>query len=152
MDLLARKLGKRNGQVFEAFLKEVLKVSDSAGKIDNLAGLGERVETAAHRLAETAVFLGKTAASPRVKVAFAHSLPFLHAMGDTIMAWMLLWRAVVANEKLAGNPKKNDRTFYLGQIKTAEFFIRTLLPAGLGVMDAILDSSDAAIEIEDDAL
>ena len=42
--------------------------------------------------------------------------------------------------------------FYLGQIKTAEFFIRTLLPAGLGVMDAILDSSDAAIEIEDDAL
>jgi hypothetical protein len=39
----------------------------------------------------------------------------------------------------------------MGQIKTAEFFIRALLPAGLGVMDAILDSSDAAIEIEDDA-
>ena len=152
MDLLARKLGKRNGQVFDAFLKEVLKVSDSAGKTDSLAGLGERVETAAHRLAETAVFLGKTAASPRIKVAFAHSLPFLHAMGDTIMAWMLLWRAVVANEKLAGNPKKKDKIFYLGQIKTAEFFIRTLLPAGLGVMDAIIDSSDAAIEIEDDAL
>ena len=152
MDLLARKLGKQNGQVFDAFLKEVLKVSDSAKRTDNLAGLGERVETAAHRLAETAAFMGKTAASPRIKVAFAHSLPFLHAMGDTIMAWMLLWRAVVANEKLAGNPKKKDKIFYLGQIKTAEFFIRTLLPAGLGVMDAILDSSDAAIEIKDDAL
>jgi alkylation response protein AidB-like acyl-CoA dehydrogenase len=151
MDLLARKLGKRNGQVFDAFLKEILKVSDNAKKIDSLAGLGERVETAAHRLAETAMFMGKTAASPRVKVAFAHSLPFLHTMGDTIMAWMLLWRAIVANEKLAGNPKKKDKIFYLGQIKTAEFFIRTLLPAGLGVMDAILDSSDAAIEIEDDA-
>ena len=67
------------------------------------------------------------------------------------MAWMLLWRATVANEKLAGNPKQKDKIFYLGQIKTAEFFIRTLLPAGLGVMDAIMDSSDAAMEIEDDA-
>ena len=152
MDLLARKLGKRNGQVFTVFIKEAIKVSDSAKEIDILSGLGERVETAANRLAETAVFIGKTAASPRVKVAFAHSLPFLHAMGDTIMAWMLLWRAVVANEKLAGNPKKKDKIFYLGQIKTAEFFIRTLLPSGLGVMDAIMDSSDAAIEIEDDAL
>ena len=151
MDLLARKLGKKNGQVFKAFLKEALKVCDSAGKTDNLAGLGEMVETAVHRLEETAVLLGKTAASPRFKVAFAHSLPFLHAMGDTIMAWMLLWRAVVANEKLTDNPKKKDKIFYLGQIKTAEFFIRTLLPAGLGVMDAIIDSSDAAIEIEDDA-
>lgn len=151
MDLLARKLGRQNGQVFDAFLKEVLKVSDSAGEIGNLAGLGERVETAAHRLAETAAFMGRTAASQRFKVAFAHSLPFLHAMGDTIMAWMLLWRAVVANEKLAGNPKKKEKIFYLGQIKTAEFFIRTLLPPGLGVMDAIMDSSDAAIEIEDDA-
>ena len=151
MDLLARKLGKRNGQVFEAFLNEVFKVSASAKGIDTLSGLGERVETAAHRLAETAAFIGKTAASPRVKVAFAHSLPFLHAMGDTIMAWMLLWRAVVANEKLAGNPKKKDRVFYIGQIKTAEFFIRTLLPAGMGVMDGIIDGSEAAIEIEDDA-
>ena len=151
MDLLARKLGKRNGQVFDAFLKEVLKVATEAKKTDALAGLGERVETAAHRLAKAATLIGRTAASPLVKVAFAHSLPFLHAMGDTIMAWMLLWRAVTANEKLAGNPKKKDRTFYMGQIKTAEFFIRTLLPAGLGVMDAILDSSDAAIEIEDDA-
>jgi hypothetical protein len=136
--------------VFEAFLKEVLKVSDSAGKTDSLAGLGERFETAAHRLAETAAFMGRTAASPRIKV-FAHSLPFLHAMGDTIMPWMLLWRAVVATQKLNEASKKKDKTFYLGQIKTAEFFIRTLLPPGLGVMDAIMDGSDAAIEIEDEA-
>jgi len=126
-------------------------MTGSAKKIDSLSGLGERVEIAAHRLAETASFIGKTAASSRFKVAFAHSLPFLHAMGDTIMAWMLLWRAVVASEKLINNPKKKDKIFYQGQIKTAEFFIQTLLPAGLGTMDSIMDCSDAAIEIEDDA-
>ncbi len=151
MDLLGRKLGKRNGQVFAIFIKEVIKITDSAKKIDSLAGLGNRVETAANRLSETAVLIGKTVSSPRVKVAFAHSLPFLHAMGDTIMAWMLLWRAVVASEKLINNPKKKDKIFYQGQIKTAEFFIRTLLPASLGVMDSIIDSCDAAIEIDDEA-
>ncbi|MBW2366953.1 MAG: acyl-CoA dehydrogenase [Deltaproteobacteria bacterium] len=152
MDLLARKLGKQNGQVFDAFINEVLKVVETAKETDELHSLGERVEAAARRLAESAAFIGKTAASPQFKTAFAHSLPFLHAAGDTIMAWMLLWRAVIANEKLAGNPKKKDKIFYRGQIKMAEFFIRTLLPAGLGVMDAILDCSDAAIKIEDDAL
>ncbi len=151
MDLLGRKLGKRNGQVFDAFLKKVFKVTDSAKKIDHLAGLGEHVETAANRLSETAMFIGKTAASPRFKVAFAHSLPFLHAMGDTIMAWMLLWRAVVAEEKLSNNPNKKDKVFYSGQIKTAEFFIRTQIPASLGTMESIMDNCDAAIEIEDDA-
>jgi len=151
MDLLGRKLGKRNGQVFDSFIKEILKISASAQKTNNLASLGERVEIAANRLSETAAFLGKTAASSRFKVAFAHSLPFLHAMGDTIMAWMLLWRAVVANDRLVGKPKKKDEIFYMGQIQTAQFFIRTKLPVSLGTMDAIMDSCDAAIEIEDDA-
>jgi len=151
MDLLGRKLGKRNGQVFGAFIKEVLAMSANAEKTDSLKSLGERVENAAKRLSETAGFLGKTVASPKFKVAFAHSLPFLHAMGDVIMAWMLLWRAVVANEKLAGNPKKKDKIFYTGQIQTAQFFIRTKLPVSLGTMDAVMDGCDAAIEIEDDA-
>jgi len=151
MDFLARKLGKQNGRIFGAFIKEVLKTSDSAKKIDILADLGARLEKTANRLSEVASFMGKTVASSRFRVAFAHSLPFLEAMGDTIMAWMLLWRAVVASEKLTGNPKKKDEIFYRGQFKTAEFYIRTLLPAGLGVMSAILDNSDAAIEIEDHA-
>jgi len=84
------------------------------------------------------------------KVAFAHALPFLYAMGDTIMGWMLLWRAMVASEKLAENPKKKDIAFYEGQIKTAEFFINTELPLTAGKMEAIQGSCAAAIEISDE--
>jgi hypothetical protein len=83
-------------------------------------------------------------------VGFAHALPFLYAMGDTIMAWMLLWRAVVASEKLAGKPKGKDIAFYEGQIKTAEFFIQTELPLTSGKMDAIQGGCAAAIEISDE--
>ena len=72
-------------------------------------------------------------------------------MGDTITAWMLLWRATVAGKKLTAGLNKKDRAFYDGQIKTAEFFINTELPVTLGKMNAIEAASAAAIEIEDDA-
>ena len=86
--------------------------------------------------------------SAEFKVAFAHSLPFLHAIGDTIMAWMLLWRALTAAAQLSGSTKKKDRAFYEGQIKTAEFFIRTILPGTMGKMDAVEDCCDAAVTID----
>ena len=88
--------------------------------------------------------------SPEFKVAFAHSLPYLYALGDTIMAWMLLWRAVTASQKLAGKLKKKDQAFYEGQIKSAEFFIKSELPVCMGKMNAIETSTAAAIEIADE--
>ena len=67
----------------------------------------------ANLLGETAMHLGTKAMSLEFKVAFAHSQPFLEAMGDTIMGWMLLWRAVVASQKLGNGAKKKDTSFYL---------------------------------------
>ena len=66
------------------------------------------------------------------------------------MAWMLLWRATVAGEKLAGKPKRKDIAFYEGQIKTAEFFINTEIPLTSGKMEAIQGGCAAAIEIADE--
>jgi len=66
------------------------------------------------------------------------------------MAWMLLWRAVVASQKLNNGAKKKDIAFYEGQLKTAEFFIRTELPLTMGKMEAIQDGCKAAIEISDE--
>jgi hypothetical protein len=87
--------------------------------------------------------------SPGFKVALAHATPFLHAMGDTIMGWMLLWRAVVAASKLE-QAKRRDLAFYKGQIKTAEFFVKTVLPVTKGKMDAIKGTCRAAIDMEED--
>jgi hypothetical protein len=56
----------------------------------------------------------------------------------------------VAAEKLT-NAKKKDQFFYQGQIQTAEFFIRTILPVTLGRMDAIEDCSDAAVVMDEAA-
>jgi alkylation response protein AidB-like acyl-CoA dehydrogenase len=119
MDLLARKIGMKKGLVFMNFLAEIQKTVARAGEFEGLKDLAARVETTVNRLGEVAMHLGKMAMSQDFKVAFAHALPFLYAMGDTIMAWMLLWRAVVASEKLGAKPKRKDVAFYEGQIKTA---------------------------------
>ena len=124
MDLLARKIGMKKGLVFMNFLGEIQKTAARA-KDDstNLKDLAVNVENTANRLGEIAMHIGKMAMSENFKVAFAHALPFLYAMGDTIMAWMLLWRAVVASEKLSRQaqekgcrflrrPNQNRRVFH----------------------------------------
>jgi alkylation response protein AidB-like acyl-CoA dehydrogenase len=150
MDLLARKIGMKKGLVFMNFLAEIQKTVARAGEFEGLKDLAARVETTVNRLGEVAMHLGKMAMSQDFKVAFAHALPFLYAMGDTIMAWMLLWRAVVASEKLGARPKRKDIAFYEGQIKTAEFFIQTELLLTAGKMESIKGGCAAAIEIADE--
>jgi hypothetical protein len=109
------------------------------------------VEKAANRLGEVAMHLGKTAMSAQLKVAFAAAFPFLEVMGDVILAWMLLWRAVLVKQKLEGGAKKKDIDFYEGQIKSAEFFIHSILPTTLGKMNGIVKGNGSAVEISEAA-
>jgi alkylation response protein AidB-like acyl-CoA dehydrogenase len=151
MDLLGRKLGMAKGQVFMNFLGEIQKTIALAKETKELDELAAEVELAVNRLGEVAMSIGKTAMSPRLKVAFAHAFPFLEVMGDVIMAWMLLWRAALAIQKLESGAKKKDVDYYEGQVKTAEFFIQTILPITLGKMNAIIKNNGSAVEISEAA-
>ncbi|MFH1985021.1 MAG: acyl-CoA dehydrogenase [Pseudomonadota bacterium] len=164
MDLLGRKLGMNQGEVFLSFLKEIRTTTDAAAAIPALKPLSEWVAAATARLGETAVKLGKTAMGPDFRSAFAQALPFLDAVGDVIMSWMLLWRATAAVpplEKLVGNlegaarakkiEENRNAAFYDGQIRTATFFIRNILPGTLGRMSAIADADPSAVEMSDAA-
>jgi alkylation response protein AidB-like acyl-CoA dehydrogenase len=160
MDLLGRKMGMKKGAVFMNLLVEIQKVIATAKQTTGLSELAELMETVVNRLGGTAMNIGKTAMSLDFKVAFSHASPFLDVMGDVIMGWMLLWRANVAApklEKLVGDAegdarvekinKNKNAAFYEGQIKTAEYFIQTILPITLGRMDSIEAGSKAVVEI-----
>ena len=162
MDLLGRKLGMNNGAVFMDLLNEINTTIGKAGKMSRLENSAAGVAKALSRLGEIALHLGKTAVSKDLKLAFAFAHPFLEVVGDMIVAWMLLWRAAVAVpklEKLAGSAdedairakvaKNKDAAFYDGQLKTAEFFIHSMLPATVGKMNAIAASNPAAIDIHE---
>ena len=149
MDLLGRKLGLKNGAALMELFSEIKATVSDAKSIDNLKKMAEKVEETLGKLINVSLHMGKMAMSPEVETAFALAYPFMEVFGDMIMAWMLLWRAFVSAEKLADGAKNKDEAFYQGQIKTAEFFIFTFLPATLGKMDAIMDANGAAIEISE---
>ncbi len=149
MDLLGRKLGMKKGKPVMDLFAEIQKTTSEAKKNDALKDLGEDLEDAMTKLGETAMHMGKKAMSAEVMSAFAFAHPFLEATGDVIMAWLLLWRALVASKKV--ETAKKDKTFYIGQMKSAEFFIESILPISLGKMNAIMKNSHAAVDMSEDA-
>jgi alkylation response protein AidB-like acyl-CoA dehydrogenase len=162
MDLLGRKLGLKGGRFFMALLAEMQQTVAAARKVPILEDLADRVETAVKRLGEVALTLGQAAMSERVLSAFSAASPFLDVVGDTILAWMHLSRAAAAVpglEKACGGLDPALRrekaaihktaAFYEGQIRTAEYFIRTVLPGTLGRMNAVAQADPAAVEMPD---
>ena len=151
MDLLGRKLGLNKGKPIMDLMGEIQKTV-AAGKANaRTEKFAVKVEAALNKLGEVALHLGKTAMSPAVMAAFAHAYPFMEVSGDVIMAWLLLWRAAIAAERLDDGAKKKDAAFYEGQLKSVEFFTSCILPATLGKMDAILATNSAAVDISEDA-
>jgi hypothetical protein len=150
MDLLGRKLGMKKGKPIMDLFGEIQKTIADAKKVASMESYALKLEAAANKLGEVAMHMGATAMSPKVMNAFAFAHPFMEAAGDVVMAWMLLWRAVVATSKL-DKAKKKDRPFYEGQLKSAEYFTCSVLPVTLGKMDSILATNAAAMEISEDS-
>jgi alkylation response protein AidB-like acyl-CoA dehydrogenase len=147
MDLVGRKLGLNNGGAFMDLAAEVEKTIAAAKKESLLAPLSDILETTLHHLQETAGKLAGDIGSDNILAAFAHAHPFLDVTGDTIMGWMLLWRAVTAQQKLVDKPKKKDVAFYQGQVMGARFFITTVLPVAQAKMAVIQIGDASALEM-----
>ena len=151
MDLMGRKLALNDGQSFRDLLEEIEKTISSAGAISSLKELVSGLDQTVSKLKGVAQYVGENARSEKIMSTYANAQPFLDVTGDTIMAWMMLWRAVEATQKLDQNPKKKDMEFYEGQLKSAQFFIQNILPVSRGKMDVILANDTAATDISEAA-
>jgi len=149
MDLLGRKLGLNKGKPVMDLLGEIQKSIAMAKDAQGLEDLAAKLEGIVDKLGEVALHMGMTAMSPKVMNAFAFAHPFMEVCGDVVMAWMLLWRAAIASNKLEKGAKKKDVAFYQGQIKSAEFFIYSILPITVGKIKAILTTNGAAVDIDE---
>ena len=152
MDLLGRKLGMNKGRPIMDLLGEIQQTIAGAKSIASLADMANKTEAAVNKLGEVALHIGQTGMSPDTRMnAFAHAYNFMEVSGDVIFAWLLLWRASIAAQNLENGAKKKDAAFYEGQLKSAEFFIDSILPVTLGKMDVILTASSAAVDISEEA-
>jgi len=151
IDLLARKLAMKKNLLFSSLMGEIENTIADA-KINNHAGnLANGVENAVNKLKRVAIHIDSSARGEKVLEAYSFASLFLEVTGDVAMAWMLLWRAMVAETKLQNSPRKKDIDFYEGQLKSAEFFIKSFIPITLGKMDSIMNLCGAAIEISENA-
>ena len=151
MDLLGRKLGLNQGQSFRDLLDEMTRTAADAKAVPGVEGLAAAMEDLISRLEGVALHMAKTSRSEKMLNAYAAAYPFMEVTGDTVMAWMLLWRAAIAGRKLADGAKKKDAAFYEGQIMSARFFINNLIPVTLGKMSALLANDSTVVEISEDA-
>ena len=110
---------------------------------------GRDIESFADHSAPSVALIHHPDVRRNLPAAFAHALPFLYAMGDTIMAWMLLRRAVVATQKPTEGSMQRDVDFYEGLIHTLDFFIHTELLLTLARMDAVDSGCAAALNISE---
>lgn len=147
MDLLGRKLGLHKGKHVMDLFGEIQKTIVRAKKIPELEAVTASIEQALNKLGEVAIHMGQTAMSEKVLNAFANAHPFQDATGDVIMAWMLLWRASIAAEKIK-KARNKDKPFYDGLLKSLQFFVDSYLPITMGNLNALMITSSAAVDID----
>jgi hypothetical protein len=76
------------------------------------------------------------------------SVAYLHAVGDTLIAWRLLVQADIAAAALDAGA---DDSFYCGKLAAATFFAKTILPA-ISATRAVVENVDIDLmELADDA-
>jgi hypothetical protein len=151
MDLLGRKLGLDKGRPIMDLLAEIQATLAAAKAVPRTAPFAATLEALVNRLGEVAMHLGAAALSDKALTAFAFAHPFLEVCGDVVMAWMLLWRARIAAEKLAAEAKAKDALFYEGQLRSLEYFASTILPVTEGRMKAILTANSAVVDIAEES-
>jgi alkylation response protein AidB-like acyl-CoA dehydrogenase len=79
------------------------------------------------------------------------SVPFLLAVGDLLIGWLLLRQAQIALDALEADPSPRDRDFYRGKVGAATFFAKNMLPR-LSAQRRIADAVDLTImDLAEDA-
>src|SRR4051794_40300916 len=134
LDLIFRKIVKDGGRSLATLATEM------QGFIETEAGNGQLKEerlTLGKALGELQQILGVTMGwltaaqggdnRELYKVGLS-SRRILLALGDVVLAWLLLRQAEVALKALGGEVSASDKNFYEGKVASARFFAREVLP------------------------
>jgi len=80
------------------------------------------------------------------------AVPFLLALGDLLVGWLLLWQAQTALTALNAGAVGADRAFYRGKVCAATFFAKNVLPRLSADRRVIADVELTAMTVGEAAL
>jgi alkylation response protein AidB-like acyl-CoA dehydrogenase len=132
-DFFFRKIARDQGVALTHVVGQIQRFLDADDARPELADARVKLATAlADAQAMAAALTGYLMAAQEsgrelYRVGLA-SVPFLLAVGDLLIGWLLLRHAEIALNALDADPAPADRAFYLGKVAVAEFFAASVLP------------------------
>ncbi|NPU85228.1 MAG: acyl-CoA dehydrogenase [Syntrophaceae bacterium] len=168
LDLVGRKLGLKKGLCFLGLVGEMNASADRYGENPALKAMADDVRRAVNVLVETAAYFSESAGSGKYLIPVGNAYPFLMMMGKVVMAWLLLWEAGVAQERLENlcgwkgtepvtaktlaslSGDHADAAFYVGKIAAATYFIKHVLPEVEAAVKSIRSGDLSMIDIPEE--
>ncbi|MFZ1163952.1 acyl-CoA dehydrogenase [Mycobacterium sp.] len=132
-DFFFRKIVRDQGASLGHLITQIESFIDSEGARPELVDARKQLATAVDDLqAWVATMTGylidsQQSASELYRVGL-ESVPFLLAVGDLLIGWLLLRQAEIALAALDDDPSAADAAFYAGKVTTAKFFVKNVLP------------------------
>jgi alkylation response protein AidB-like acyl-CoA dehydrogenase len=132
-DFFFRKIVRDQGAALGHLVTQIESFIDSEDARPELVEARKQLATAVDDLqAWVATMTGylinsQQSASELYRVGL-ESVPFLLAVGDLLIGWLLLRQAEIALMALDGDPSPADSAFYAGKIVCAKYFVKNVLP------------------------
>jgi alkylation response protein AidB-like acyl-CoA dehydrogenase len=133
LDFFFRKIVRDSGAAVGGLLAEIRQFArdDTSGTLTTeRAALRDAVAAIESMLGTLSGYaLGSRERPEEVYKVGQHSVRFLMAFGDLVIAWLLGRQAEVATQALAAEGvSPSDHDFYMGKLAAARFFTTTVLP------------------------
>ncbi len=148
-DFFFRKIARDQGRALAHVVTQITDFLGSATARQELADGRTLLATAladlqAMTAAMTGYLLSSQEDARELYRVGLESVRFLLAVGDLLIAWLLLHQAEIALDALDGDLSDRDRAFYAGKVAAANFFAKSVLPR-LSAERKIVEAVDLAV-------
>ena len=132
-DFFFRKIVRDQGVALQHVIAQIENFLGASSAREELAGGRALLTTALTDLQAMVVTMTGYLLDSRQNVRELYrlgleSVPFLLAVGDLLIGWLLLHHAEIALDALDGDLSDCDRAFYSGKVAAANFFAKNVLP------------------------
>jgi alkylation response protein AidB-like acyl-CoA dehydrogenase len=132
-DFFFRKIVRDHGVALQHLVAQIESFIDSDDARPELADARSQLATAVDDLQAwvntmTGYLVDSQQSSRELYRVGLESVPFLLAVGDLLIGWLLLRHAEIALAALDGDPTSADQAFYCGKVAAANFFVKNVLP------------------------
>ncbi len=144
LDLLGRKVPQDNGAALKLLLSRMLETVELAAN-GGLAEFAQALREAVQRIQNTTTALIGEAIAGRRDTYLANSATYLDMCGHTVVAWIWLRSALVAQDKL---PKaaEIDIPYYRGKLRACQYFFRAELPKTKAQAELLQNLDDTCLK------